>query len=128
MDGVQLAPVLGECNEIVSLKRNGPVLVSFVLLEQCLPHCIGHRRLMTGIGSRLAAQRADRVILTPAAGVEPSLDRGVTEPDRLAGDRMLPFLRGQCFDLCTQFALVRWRSQQSADHGEAKRRPPFMDS
>jgi hypothetical protein len=83
---------------------------------------------MTGIDARLAAQRTDRVILAPRAIVEPSLDRGVAESDRLAGDRMLPFLRGQRFDLCPQFALARWRSQQSADYGEAKLCPSLMNS
>jgi hypothetical protein len=41
---------------------------------------------------------------------------------------MLPFLRSKRFDLCPQFALSRWSSQQLADHGEAKLRPPLMNS
>jgi hypothetical protein len=49
---------------------------------------------MTGIGTHLAKQRADGVILAAGAAVEPSLDRRIAKSDRLAGDRMLPFLRG----------------------------------
>jgi hypothetical protein len=126
-NGLQVAPTLGERNQVVSVKRNAPILVVFVLVEQCLPHCVGHRYLMTGIGTHLAKQRADGVILACDA-VEPSLDRRVCKSDRLAGDRMLPFLRGKRFDLCPQFALSRWSSQQLADHGEAKLRPPLMNS
>ena len=124
---MEVASALGERDEILSVKRDGPALVQFVLVEQCLPHCIGHRYLMTGIGALLAAQRAYGVILARDA-VEPSLDGRVCKSDRLASDRMLPFLRGKRFDLCPQFALSRWSSQQLADHGEAKLRPPLMNS
>jgi hypothetical protein len=89
---------------MTSFPLDRPAVVLFVLVEQRLPHCARHRYLMTGIGTHLAKQRADGVILACDA-VEPPLDRGVCKSDRIASDRMLPFLRGKRFDLCPQFAL-----------------------
>src|SRR5713101_4379737 len=123
----QLGPVLAERDQIVVMKLDGPTLVGGVLRQQGLTHRVAHRRLLSGVRTHLAAQDADRIVPFLDGAIEPSLDGGDAETDRLTGARVTPLPRGKLLNLAAQRALCGRCRQQLADHRKAQPCPALVD-
>src|SRR5262245_55562553 len=70
-----------------------------------------HRRLLAGIGARLAAQHCNGIPLLPQRSVIPSLYGGEAKAGGLACRRVLPGALGECRNGAGELSLGRRRRQ-----------------
>ena len=85
---LELGPRLGQRDEIVVMELDAPALVRGVLREDGLAHRIADRNLLSGIGTQLAAEHADRIgaLLARPGSTIARWSRSRTGPDRRSSD------------------------------------------